>query len=221
MDRQNNQDEIDILTRTATQPLCFASQARMHSGRASGSHPSANVDMPYRPRSTSIDVPGPQILDAVREPSTHFGGNILSYDTHHVIIIGLSYPKGVLVIAYHIIFYLLILYIFFSLFFIYINTNSLHQDRQCPSKSTYNRGLVHFWFSSIRNRVGDKVVGSSGNSSLSSTLGRCTAWTKVALSPVCKCLKTCLTSKSFAVEVTAPSAGSSKQWVRSFYYIFF
>ena len=46
MDRQNNQDEIDILTRTATQPLCFASQARMHSGRASGSHPSANVDMP-------------------------------------------------------------------------------------------------------------------------------------------------------------------------------
>ena len=50
--------------------MCVTSETRVQSGRTSGAHPAADVHLPDRSRSPSIDLSGPTLPHALREPST-------------------------------------------------------------------------------------------------------------------------------------------------------
>lgn len=63
------------MTVAVAQSLRISSQTGMYSGRASGAHSTADVDMSDRARPSSIDLPGPEIPHAIREPSADIRRN--------------------------------------------------------------------------------------------------------------------------------------------------
>ena len=164
----------------------FSSETWMLFGWASCSHPATDVHMSNRPRSAGIDLSGPAVSHAFREPSTHFRSkkNIQKIWKKKLI------------------------FLFYNDWRFISNSNRDRLDLQCPSKSISSRACVHFWCSSIRNRVADKVPASYASSSLFSIHDRCTVSNKADHWPAYKCSKMWPISKSFAAAVTEQSAGS-------------